>query len=527
MTSVVYVRISSDRTGERAGVDRQTEDCLALCARLGLVDPLVITDNDVSAYTRRKVRPGWRRLVGMVERGEVQAIVAWHSDRLYRRSDDLNEIIRLIDAVHVDIHTVTEGDIDLSTATGRLHARVVGAVAEHESEHKSERIARRHLQIAEAGDWKGGGRTLGYESDGVTIEPVSAGVVREAAQRVLAGESSTNVARWVSGMLGRQMYPHALVRSLKSPHIAGMRIHWPQREREAWEDRRKRGEVSGDYPPHFLSLHAKRGNWPGVLDESVWRELLALFEGRQNRRRPHRSLLAGRLRCGLCGKPLGWGVDQNSKVKGGKYAVYRCSPGYGGCAKVSIAGAKIEPWLVGMVTAYAQHYSHRLSTAPEAGRDAAHQRDRLLVRLDEQASAFGDGVLTRAQFIRNKESIERELADIGTLDAAEVIRSSERRHAFDVLDDWSAVDQQRQAAAIGSFVRVVTVFPVGRGSVLAPQYRAVVTWADDEADRSLSELKDMLPSPPAPRTDAERRQLRNEHARKKRAAVRQARSASE
>jgi hypothetical protein len=184
-------------------------------------------------------------------------------------------------------------------------------------------------------------------------------------------------------------------------------------------------------------------------------------------------------------------------VRGGKYPVYRCIAGYGGCAKVSIAGAKIEPWLVGMVTAYAQHYSHRLSTEAEAGADGDPTRKRagLLSRLDEQASAFGDAVLTRAQFIRNKESIERELADVGTLDAAEIIRASERGHAFDVLEDWSAVDQQRQAAAIGSFVRVVTVFPVGRGSVLAPQYRAVVTWADDEADRSLSKLKDMLRAP--------------------------------
>ncbi|ODU06358.1 MAG: hypothetical protein ABS81_04915 [Pseudonocardia sp. SCN 72-86] len=33
---LIYLRISEDRTGEEAGVDRQRADCLGLCARLGL-----------------------------------------------------------------------------------------------------------------------------------------------------------------------------------------------------------------------------------------------------------------------------------------------------------------------------------------------------------------------------------------------------------------------------------------------------------------------------------------------------------
>lgn len=85
----------------------------------------------------------------------------------------------------MDIHTVAEGDIDLSSASGRLQARLVGAVAEHESEHKSERIARKHQEIAAAGRWKGGGpRPFDYERDGVTIEPAEAAIAQEAIRRI-------------------------------------------------------------------------------------------------------------------------------------------------------------------------------------------------------------------------------------------------------------------------------------------------------------------------------------------------------
>jgi site-specific DNA recombinase len=524
MSVVVYVRISTDRTGERAGVDRQTEDCLSLCQRLDLGTPVILTDNDVSAYSRRTRRPGWRQLVAMMERREVEAIVAWHSDRLYRRSEDLNEVIRLIESYPVDIHTVNEGDIDLSTASGRLQARLVGAVAEHESEHKSERIARKHREIAAAGRWKGGGpRPFGYERDGMTIEPVEAAVAREAVRRIQSGNSTTGAARWVSERLGREVSQRALVRALTTPHIAGMRIHWPQREREVWEGRRRRGEVVGAYPPNFIATNAIRGTWPAVIEESDWRELLALFEGRRYKKRGNRSLLAGLLHCGLCGKTLGWGQDRQAKTKTGTYATYRCISTNGGCAKVSIAAAKIEPWLVGIVTEYAQHFAQRILTElQEVGDPAAKARAALLARLDDQAAAYGDGNLTRAQFVRNKESIERQLAELGNVDAVRVIQHAERRNSMSVLGRWSAADREQRAAALRALVRVVTIFPAGRGSTLPPEYRAVFTWVDDPHDRSLEELRALLPTRPRPRSDAERRQVRNAYSRRKYAEARAA-----
>lgn len=47
--AAVYVRISKDDTGERAGVQRQREDCLALAESRGWEVVEVFEDNDVSA----------------------------------------------------------------------------------------------------------------------------------------------------------------------------------------------------------------------------------------------------------------------------------------------------------------------------------------------------------------------------------------------------------------------------------------------------------------------------------------------
>lgn len=46
----VYLRIPQDRAGERAGVQRQQEDCLKLAAELGFPDPPVFIDNDITAF---------------------------------------------------------------------------------------------------------------------------------------------------------------------------------------------------------------------------------------------------------------------------------------------------------------------------------------------------------------------------------------------------------------------------------------------------------------------------------------------
>lgn len=82
---LVYLRISEDRTGEEAGVERQRHDCLALCERLGLLVTVadVFMDNDTSAYLNKK-RPEFDKMLARIRTGPSRVVV-WHVDRLYRR----------------------------------------------------------------------------------------------------------------------------------------------------------------------------------------------------------------------------------------------------------------------------------------------------------------------------------------------------------------------------------------------------------------------------------------------------------
>ena len=56
----------------------------------------VFVDNDVSAYSGKR-RPRYEALLESVERGQIQALVAWHPDRLHRAPKELERFIDVIE----------------------------------------------------------------------------------------------------------------------------------------------------------------------------------------------------------------------------------------------------------------------------------------------------------------------------------------------------------------------------------------------------------------------------------------------
>ncbi|MGB8500910.1 recombinase family protein, partial [Mycobacterium sp.] len=194
MRAGIYVRISQDRTGAGLGVERQADDCQQLCEAKSWKVVEVYVDNDVSAFSGKR-RPEWERLLADIAAGEIDAVVGWHVDRLTRSPRELEDVIDLAERHGLELATVT-GDIDLGTVSGRTFARMLGVMARNESEHKSERQRRANEQSAAAGKVHGGGmRPFGYAKDRRTVVTEEAEIVKECAERVLAGDSLRGVAR--------------------------------------------------------------------------------------------------------------------------------------------------------------------------------------------------------------------------------------------------------------------------------------------------------------------------------------------
>ncbi|MGH8930630.1 MAG: recombinase family protein [Egibacteraceae bacterium] len=230
--AAVYARISFDRHGDGLGVARQEQLCRDLAQRKGWPVAEVYVDNDVSAFSGC-ARPAYRRMLDDLACGRRDAVLVVDTDRLTRRPAELEEFITLADGRGIALANCA-GDFDLSSSEGRFKARIMGAVAREESEKKRERQRRQRDQAALLGKPSGGRRPFGYSRDGLGVVEHEAALVREAAARVLAGETVRAVAaegneRAVTTSTGAAWTVATLSYMLRSPRYAacGCDAVWP------------------------------------------------------------------------------------------------------------------------------------------------------------------------------------------------------------------------------------------------------------------------------------------------------------
>jgi len=457
----IYARISSDRDGDQLGVSRQIEDCRRLAKRCGYVVADCYVDDDVSAWSER-TRPEFERMVGDVRSGAIGAVLAWHLDRLTRHPRELEAFIDLCDERRVELGCVT-GSVDIGTHVGRLTARMLGNLARYESDHKSERIRRKHEEIAAGGGVSGGGsRPYGYESDKVTVRPAEAAIVKESAKRLLAGEPVRSIARdlnerGVPSATGGQWSPQSLRRMLAAPRISGQRAH--HREIVA------------------------KAVWPAIItpDQSAAiRSILSNPERRTNKA-ARRYLLGGLLVCHHCGERL------VARPRSGGKRRYACAkgPGFAGCGKTYINADDVERFVTEAVlhrldSAALQHaLERRQRQVPDAQR-WLEEIEQARGQQVELADAYGNREISMDELRAARRPIEQRLTH-ARKQLSRVTRST-------VLDryigngaglraEWDSLDLSQQHAIVAAVVDSVTVGPARRGynrfdeSRLAPAWR--------------------------------------------------------
>ena len=461
-TAALYCRISDDRAGQGLGVRRQEEDARAYCAARGWEVGEVYVDNDTSAYSGRR-RPAYERLLADLQDGRVSAVVAWHPDRLHRSPVELERFIQVVEATKAKIGTVKAGEYDLATPTGRMSARIVGAVARGESEHKSDRIRRKHEELAAAGQGRGGGtRPFGFKSDRLSLNPAEVELIREASGRVLAGETVRSVcadwnARGIATVTGKPWHPHVLKSLLCSARIAGLREH--------------HGVVTA------------KAMWPAIITEDEHRRLRAMLTdpGRRTNaaRLPRSYLLSGGIaRCGLCGAAL------VARPRDDKRRAYVCArgPGFTGCGKIRVLADPLEDLVVEAVMLRLDTPELTAAMAEAEGdgeREASEAIAADEAKLAELADLWDAGEITRAEWMRLRAKVEERLEAnqriLGQPRPATVLDGLAGKSAG-LRAAWSGLSFERRRAVVSTVVEQVVVGPAVRGRNRFDPGRVDVTW---------------------------------------------------
>ena len=170
MKAIGYVRVSTERQADR-GVSLEAQaakiKAMALVQGAELVD--IIVEGGESAKTLN--RPGMVKLMALVDKGKVQAVIVAKLDRLTRSVKDLCELLERFERRGVALISVAES-LDTGSAAGRLALNIMAAVSQWEREAIGERT-RDALRHKRANGERVGNIQFGYRlsADGTHLEP--------------------------------------------------------------------------------------------------------------------------------------------------------------------------------------------------------------------------------------------------------------------------------------------------------------------------------------------------------------------
>jgi len=454
---VIYARISDDPHGGGVNADTQVRRCHERAAAMGAVVVAVKRDDDRTAMAKngkRAERPAFDETMAMLINGEADGILCLHTDRLYRHSVDLEPLVDVVEKTGAMIFPLMTGELDLTTATGRIIARILAAVATGEVERAIERMKDKKDANRRAGIQSGGPRPYGYCATKPTpkgmppevqkINKREADWIRFASVKVLAGSSLRSVCAAMNAggartPKGNTWSATTLKQCLTSMRLAGLIEH--------------DGAIIGP------------ATWDAILTESDVRTLRRMLSDPARRTSAGNStrwLLSGIAVCGMpgCGQPLKAG----GKNRTGQHT-YRCPES----SHVTRACGPLDEYVSSSLV------DHLIRTAavdtdagapPDDGPDLEAEATRIRTRMTALADAFADEddadpVAYRAASARLRD----RLADVERRMAERVVTAS-----LDDVEDyglspeefWPQYTLEKKRALVAARM-TVTVLPAKKG----------------------------------------------------------------
>jgi len=464
--SAIYARLSRDRTGLSDSVEIQTDEGLEYAEEIGVAQPIVFSDNDISASRySKKPRNGYNALVKAIEAGQVEVIIVTEMTRLYRRLEELLVLIRLAERTKLrGIETTDGSGYNLSTGEGIHNAISAVNNAMLESRKISDRVKRKKKARAKQGLPEGGARAYGYEQDRMIVRESEAAVLRECADRVISGEPILLIVqdlnrRGITTGRGAAWRTENLLRLLLSKRLIGIREH-----------------QGAEYP----------AAWPAILTQEQHDLLEIAHKARAQRYKgkpgTRKYLLTGFCYC-ACGAPM---IGNGKVMRTGESARlrYRCRvhDSFGekaGCGKVFRIAEPLELFVAEAVLSRFDSPEVAAALAPKEDegkvRDLIARYDARKRKLDELVDDYyaGELGLTKQQFARNKaaaeaalESLRAEVTELQGQQALELVQPGQT-----IREAWDAAGLGWRRSFIQLVVERVVVHPGLSGSMKWRDYR--------------------------------------------------------
>jgi site-specific DNA recombinase len=431
MDAVIYTRVSKLAGGR--SVEDQERECRAASEHNNWPIRAVFCDDGISASRYGKERPAWAALKAELRQGDI--LVVWEASRAHR---DLEEFVALRNlCAQLDVPLSYSGRIlNLTNGDDRFVGGLDALVAERESEQIKARVLRGKRAAAAEGrpstrpPW---GYRLVRPGEW-EFDPVEAPRVREAVERLLAGDTMYSVMRWIEETEG--FTPSSLTnlrRALTNPALAGLRVH--------------QGET----------LQGVRGTWEPIVTEQQHKDLVRQLKrmkrtaGYTSRPGPEpKYLLTGIAKCGECGEGL-----RRKPGKGKRNPSYVCYLGH--CSRVAHEmDAAVEKALFEFCPLMI-HIAEAQGVRPvddQGAQDAIRQIEELEETLEEWTQAAIKGEISPGAFAKIEKGLRAQI------EALEPKTAPPNRRIPDVQDfetEWAhmSMRQRREQVRLSLTITVV------------------------------------------------------------------------
>ncbi len=335
--AVLYLRLSESDDASTS-IARQETDLRARCDREGWEVVAVLTDDGISGGKRRAKAD---EALAMLGDARADVLLVWKFDRWSRQGlRAVADLSAVLDARPTALFVADRDGVSSSQPAWRIIAAVLSEVARTERENTSTRVTSSVAALRRGGRFSGGNVPYGYSAAPnpqgpgrvLVICDEEAAVVREAAERVLAGTSIYRVvtdlnATAVPTRRGGQWSVQALRQVLTADAILGRVTHRDELLRDA------------DGMPATV--------WEPVLDLETVHRLRALTDTPKpntaiRRRKENARLLSGLAACGECGAPL------YVRTSGRAIVTYACSTRSNGktCPGLAVTSKRLEEYVV-------------------------------------------------------------------------------------------------------------------------------------------------------------------------------------
>jgi site-specific DNA recombinase len=222
MKAVGYIRVSTeDQAREGVSLDNQ-EAKIKAYASLNDLD-LVEVIRDEGASGKNLDRAGMTRLLDMVEKSSVDAVIVYKLDRLSRKTIDTLNLIEKIEGQGIAFHSISE-KVDTKSATGKFFLTIISAMAQMERDLIAERTKDALSHKKDKGEWCGR-IPFGFkvEDSHLVEDPEQIKVIQKAKRLRRSGKSMRDIAGAVNLSLG---YVHKILninlKTVKASYCNGL-----------------------------------------------------------------------------------------------------------------------------------------------------------------------------------------------------------------------------------------------------------------------------------------------------------------